>query len=113
VARTNGAQDARDVPRRLRANADRLARLAEFMRANERTFSEDDFDRLPELVGELLAMAKRAEAALPQYDGDTDPNDASELTRPCTCVGECKGAAGLAPGWICMVDHVKKGRMET
>jgi hypothetical protein len=99
----------REVPRQLRSHAERLARLAERMRANERTFSEDDFDRLPVLVAELFAMADRAELALPQYDGDDDANDASELTRPCTCVGECRGAAGLGQGWICMVDHIRRG----
>lgn len=26
------------------------------------------------------------------------------MTRECTCVGECRGAAGLAPGWVCALE---------
>ncbi len=29
---------------------------------------------------------------------------AAGSARSCTCIGECKGAAGLAPGWRCALE---------
>lgn len=31
-------------------------------------------------------------------------------TRECTCVGSCKGAEGLAPGWICVMSKKAPNR---
>ena len=59
------------VIRRLRDAAHLLYGCAEEMRANERVYSEDDFDRLDGLAGEAEDMADRASAAVrwPFADG--------------------------------------------
>ncbi len=44
-----------------------------------------------------------------QYGTPTpNPMDGAVATRPCTCLGTCKGAAGLGAGWHCVM-HAEPG----
>jgi len=52
------------IVRRLRDAAHLLYECEEEMRANERVYSEDDFDRLAGLAGDVQNMAHRAAAAV-------------------------------------------------
>lgn len=38
------------------------------------------------------------------------PATQGPASRECTCVGSCKGAAGLAPGWVCVIERDRAER---
>jgi hypothetical protein len=83
------------IVRRLREAAHLLYECEEEMRANERVYSEDDFDRLAGLASQVADMADRAAEAVswPAAEGacsecggsgDHDKNTAGECSR---CLG--------------------------
>jgi hypothetical protein len=57
--------------------------------------------RLP--VAVMLSIAETTSNAADRYEARKQATAAGD-GRTCTCVGVCKGRAGLAPGWRCALD---------
>lgn len=81
-------------------------------------FSEEEIRMLDDIVAhdQTAAMSSSSEVStLQSIRGkvrvalnrlDAMPH---ATARTCTCTGACRGAAGLAPGWVCALNSTKPG----